>query len=219
MYYQLTKQLKNKTMANLFNKAKKSATPKTTKKEDKKTRITVEDVTFFEKIQTLEMLNDRMKSDKAKADMISDEVREVSKSEWSKLYDKVGKNPGSVMVEAKSGIDTAQVMFIPQDKYISINEEKAEFLIEEFGEEIVEEETTFSFDNAMIEKYGEVLSRLIEESDEIAEADKEKIIKATTKYTVAKGTIDSLTKYGKVNEVMEVVKPVVMLKGPEVIKG
>lgn len=206
-------------MANLFNKAKKTATTKTTKKEDKKTRITVEDVTFFEKIQTLEMLNDRMKSDKAKADMISDEVREVSKSEWAKLYDKIGKNPGSVMVEAKNGLDTSQVMFIPQDKYISINEEKAEFLIEEFGEEIVEEETTFAFDNAMIEKYGEILSKLIEESDEIAEADKEKIIKATTKFSVAKGTIDSLTKYGNVNEVMEVIKPVVMLKGPEVIKG
>jgi hypothetical protein len=206
-------------MANLFNKAKKTATTKTTKKEDKKTRITVEDVTFFEKIQTLEMLNDRMKSDKAKADMISDEVREVSKSEWAKLYDKIGKNPGSVMVEAKNGLDTSQIMFIPQDKYISINEEKAEFLIEEFGEEIVEEETTFAFDNAMIEKYGEILSKLIEESDEITEADKEKIIKATTKFSVAKGTIDSLTKYGKVNEVMEVIKPVVMLKGPEVIKG
>lgn len=204
---------------NLFSKAKKTATTKTTKKEDKKTRITVEDVTFFEKIQTLEMLNDRMKSDKAKADMISDEVREVSKSEWAKLYDKIGKNPGSVMVEAKNGLDTSQVMFIPQDKYISINEEKAEFLIEEFGEEIVEEETTFAFDNAMIEKYGEILSKLIEESDEIAEADKEKIIKATTKFSVAKGTIDSLTKYGNVNEVMEVIKPVVMLKGPEVIKG
>jgi hypothetical protein len=207
------------TKGSLFTKAKKTTETKTSKKEDKKIRIDSNDETFFDKIKALEVLNDRMKSDKAKADMITDEVRDLATSRWVEVYQKNGKNPGSVMIEAKSGIDTAQVMFIPTDRYISINAEKAEFLIEEFGEEIVEEETTFAFDNAMIDKYGEILSKLIEESDEITEADKEKIIKATTKFSVAKGTIDSLTKYGKVNEVMEVIKPVVMLKGPEVIKG
>ena len=71
----------------------------------------------------------------------------------------------------------------------------------------------------MVEKYGELLSRLIEESDEIDENDKEKIIKAVTKYSVAKGTIDQLKNLGNVSEIMEAVKPVVMLKTPEVIRG
>ena len=71
----------------------------------------------------------------------------------------------------------------------------------------------------MIEKYGEILSRLIEESDEIKESDKEKIIKATTKYSVAKGTIDKLNQYGEVSELMEAVKPVVSLKNIEIVKG
>ena len=136
-----------------------------------------------------------------------------------KLYQKTGKNPGSVMVEAKSGLDTAQVMFVPTDRYITINAEKAETLREDYGDDIVEENTTFSFDDEMIQKYGEVLSAMIENSDEIADADKDKIIKAVTKFTVAKGTIDVMKNYGKVNEVMEAVRPVVMLKGPEVIKG
>ena len=48
------------------------------------------------------------------------------------------------------------------------------WLKETYGAEIVEEETTFSFDSTMIEKYGEVLSRLIEECGDIAEKDKEK---------------------------------------------
>lgn len=206
-------------MANLFNKAKKVAVEKPSAKEDKKVRINVGDTAFFDKIQALEVLNDRMKADKAKADMISDEVREVSKEKWAELYQKTGKNPGSVMVEAKSGLDTAQVMFVPTDRYITINAEKAETLREEYGDDIVEETTTFSFDDEMIQKYGEVLSSLIENSDEIADADKDKIIKAITKFTVAKGTIDVMKNYGKVNEVMEAVRPVVMLKGPEVIKG
>ena len=207
------------TKGNLFAKARKTAETKSPAKEDKKVRINVEDPSFFDKIQSMETLNDRMKSDKAKFDMISDEVREVDKEKWAELYHRTGKNPGSVMIESKSGLDTAQLMFVPTDKYITINAEKAETLREEYGDEIVEENTTFSFDDEMIQKYGEVLSAMIENSDEIAEADKDKIIKAVTKFTVAKGTIDVMKTYGKVNEVMEAVRPVVMLKGPEVIKG
>jgi hypothetical protein len=207
-------------MANLFAKAKKSAPAKTTKAKDEKVRIKIEDTSFFDKIEKLEVLQDQMKVAKAKADMISDELRDLGKTEWAKLYDQTGKNPGSVMLEhVNESDDVAQLMFVPSDKYITITPERAEELQETYGEEIVEEETTFSFDSTMIEKYGEILSRLIEESDEIKEGDKEKIIKATTKYSVAKGTIDKFTTYGDVNEVMEAVKPVVALKNVEVIKG
>jgi len=207
-------------MANLFAQAKKSAPSKTTKAKDEKVSLVVEDPTFFSKVEKLEALNDQMKAAKAKADMISDELRDLGKAEWAKLYEKTGKNPGSVMLEhVNDADDTAQLMFVPTDKYITINEERAEELKETYGEEIVEEKTVFSFDNEMIEKYGEILSRLIEESDEISEKDKEKIIKATTSYSVAKGTIDDFKKYGEVAEMIETVKPVVALKNVEVIKG
>ena len=203
----------------LFAKAKKAAPAKPTKAKDEKVRLVVEDPTFFSKVEKLEALNDQMKAAKAKADMISDELRDVAKTEWLNQYERTNKNPESVMICQSQDDDTAQFMFIPMDKYITITAERAEELQETFGEEIVEEETTFSFDSAMIEKYGEILSRLIEESDEIKDADKEKIIKATTKYSVAKGTIDKFSTYGDVNEVMEAVKPVVSLKNVEIIKG
>ncbi len=62
-------------MGNLFAKAKSTATTKTTDKKDSKVRIDINDVDFFDKIQKFEELNDRMKSDKAKADMIADDLR------------------------------------------------------------------------------------------------------------------------------------------------
>jgi len=206
-------------MANLFAKAKKSAPAKTSKAKEQKVRLTVEDANFFSNVQKLEELQDQMKTAKAKADMISDEIRDVAKDAWLNQYQTTGKNPESVMICQENGEDVAQLMFVPTDKYITITQERAEELQETYGEEIVEEETTFSFDATMIEKYGEILSRLIEESEEIAEKDKEKIIKATTKYSVAKGTIDKFADYGYVNEVMEAVKPVVALKNVEIIKG
>ena len=206
-------------MANLFTKAKKAAPATTKSAKDKKVRLQVTDPNFFSKIEKLEQLNDRMKSDKAQADMISDEIKDLAKSEWADYYTKTGKNPESVMIVQEVAGDTAQVMFVPTDKYITVTEARAEELRETSGEEIVEEETTFSFDATMIEKYGEILSMLIENCPDITDADKEKIIKATTKYSVAKGTIDKLNQYGDVTEVMEAVKPVVALKNVEVIKG
>lgn len=206
-------------MGNLFNKAKSTAVTKTTKAKDEKVRLTVKDTEFFSKVEMLEILQDNMKRDKAKADMLSDEIKDTAKNEWIKLYEKTGKNPGSVMIEAKSGLNVAQTMFIPSDKYISINADRAESLIEKYGDSIVEQKTTFAFDNDMIEKYGEVLSRLIEDSLEIESDDKERIIKAVTAFSIAKGTIDVMKSFGDVSEIMEEVKPVVALKNVEVIKG
>jgi hypothetical protein len=205
--------------SNLFTKAKKTATPKATKAKDQKVRLTVEDANFFSNVQKLEELQDVLKSTKAKADMISDEIRDVAKEAWLKQYETTRKNPESVMVVQENGEDVAQLMFVPTDKYITITEARAEELRETYSEDIVTEETTFGFDAAMIEKYGEILSRLIEESNEIDEKDKEKIITAKTTYSVTKGTIDKFTEYGDVVEVMEAVKPVVALKNVEIIKG
>lgn len=206
-------------MASLFDKAKKTSAVKTTAAKDKKVRLQVTDPNFFSKVEKLEQLNDRMKSDKAVADMLSDELRDVAKTEWLNQYERTNKNPESVMIVQYVDGDTAQLMMVPSDKYISVSEERAEELRETFGEEIVEEDTTFAFDSAMIEKYGEVLSMLIENCPDITDADKEKIIKATTKYSVAKGTIDKLNQYGDVSEVFESVRPVVSLKNIEVIRG
>ena len=209
---------------NLFNKAKKSATPKTAKAKDEKVRVKVADSDFFDKIKRLQDLQENMKRDKAEADMISDEVKEIGKVEWSKVYDKTSKNPGSIMLESKSGLDLAQTMFVPTDKYITINEDRANYLVEKFGEDVVEEKTSFSFDNEMVDKYGEILSQLIEASDEIDEDDKEKIIKAVTSYSVAKGTIDKLKLMSQNTEthivdIGEEITPVIALKNVEVING
>ena len=207
-------------MANLFKKAASKSAAEPKKAKDEKVRIKIEDPSFFDKVQKLEQLNDVLKSTKAKADMISDELRDLGRDEWANLYSKMGKNPGTVVLEhVNENDDTSQFQFIPTDGYIKISADRAEELRETYGEEVVEEKTTFGFDSTMIEKYGEILSRLIEESTEIAEKDKEKIITATTAFSVAKGTIDNLSKLGDVKEVMEAVKPIVALKNIEVVKG
>jgi len=203
----------------LFQKAKNTSTKTTAKAKDDKVRIKVEDPAFFDKISKVQNLQETIKSAEAKVAMLTDEVKEMGKSLWAKTFEKMGKNPGSVFLQANEGEDVAQVMLIPMDKYITINGDRADVLREQYGETIVEETTTFQFDTEMVDKYGEVISNLIESCGDISEEDKGKIIKAVTKFTIAKGTIDRLKDFGDVLDVMEDVKPVVSLKGAEVIKG
>lgn len=205
----------------LFTKAKTVAPKKVTSSKDEKVRIKIQDASFFDKVEKLEILLDNQKRDKAKSDMLHDELKDLAKDKWVELYQETERNPESVMLEyvKEDTDDTAQLMFIATDRYITITPARAEELQDLYGETIVEEKTVFSFDNAMIEKYGEIISRMIEESTDIAEKDKEKIIKATTSFSVAKGTIDNFSKLGNVQELMEATKPVVMLKNIGVIKG
>lgn len=204
---------------NLFAKAKKNGTVKTSSKEDTKPRVTVEDPEVFEKISDMVDLQATIKRSEGELAKISDEIRTLSKEKWSEMYEKNGMNPGSIMIESVSGGDVAQVMYVPSDRYIAVGEDQAEKLREEYGDDIIEESTTFSFDADMIEKYGEVLSDLIQNCEGIADKDKSRIIKAVTKMNIAKGTIDNLSKYGDVAQVLEDVKPVMSLKGAEIIKG
>lgn len=209
---------------NLFAKAKKTAAPKETKAKEQKLRITVKDEDFFDKVERLEKLQENMKRDKAAADILNDELKEIAVSEWSKVYDKTSKNPGSVMLEARQGVDISQLMFVPSDRYLTINEDRATALIETYGEDAVEEKTSFSFDSEMVDKYGEVLSELISNCEDIDEDDKERIIKATRSFSVKKGAIDKFKEFAtevdvKVLDIVEEFKPVVALKNVEVVKG
>lgn len=204
---------------NLFSKAKKLE-PKVKKSIDEKIRLTVEDSSFFDKVEKLSEFNDQIKYLKSKVDLFSDQIRDIAKKEWINHYDKTNMNPGTVIVEHIRDNDVAQVMFVPSDKYITIDEVKADELREQYGEEIVEEETTFSFDSKMIEKYGEIISTLIENCDDIDKDDKDKIVKATTKFSVSKGTINKIKEYDNNVELMiENIKPVFSLKSVEIIKG
>lgn len=202
---------------NLFSKSN-SVTVKT-KISDEKSRIDLNDVEFFKKVNLLDRLQERMKSDKAQADILSDEIKELSKEEWVRLYEKNGNNPGSIQLESYLNDEVASVMYVPSDKYINLNADKADHLIEKYGADIIEEKTIFTFDNTMIEKYGEIISMMIINSKDIQDEDKEKIIKASTTYSIAKGTIDKLKSFGPIGEVMEEVKPVVSLKNIQIVQS
>ena len=108
-------------------------------------------------------------------------------------------------------------MFIPTDKYIKIGEERFEELRSTYGGEIVEENTTYTMDAKLIEQYGELLSDAIAKIKGIPDNDKKKLISAVTSYSIKKGTISELDKFGAtIPEMLEEIKPVYQMKNVKI---
>lgn len=167
-------------------------------------------------LERLAKVNEQIDSLAAEAKLLTESVKTESINAFIELYEDKSKYPGSFEIEAGN----ASMLFIPMDKYITLNEERASELQAKYGADIVEENTTYIMDSALIEKYGEEISNLILKSKKIEEADKAKLISATTKYAVKKGTIsiitDKFSDYG-VDEVVTDIKPVFSMKNVKLV--
>lgn len=209
--------------SNLFNKAKaKSTDTKTTKSKDKSNIIpkfdsAVEMAEFHAKLVKLATLKEQIDKLEAEIKDADGYVRELGMSEFSNLVERTGKRESSFILASEQG---ASVMVVVQDKYKSINEERASYLKETYGEDIVDEATEFKFNNEVLERNQEVISELIENCNKISAQDKENLIVGTTKYSVKKGLIDSVYKISKdrgvnVTTLLAEIEPQLQLKSPK----
>lgn len=209
-------------MANLFNKAKSKSTEKKTKSNDKshvipKFESPVEMAEFHAKLVKLATLKEQIDKLEAEIKDADGYVRDLGLSEFSNLIERTGKRESSFILASEQG---ASVMVVVQDKYKNINEERAEYLKETYGEEVVDEQTTYKFNNEVLERNQEVISELIENCDKISKEDKENLITGETKYSVKKGFIDTIYKFSKdkkvgVATILAEVEPQLQLKSPK----
>lgn len=194
-------------MANLFNKAKSSETKKKSSSHE-----SVEVTGINESLRRINQLATQLAEMEAEKKVLEGIVRETSKEAMINYYNENEKFPGSLRVVDED----MELLFITQDRYINLDEDQSKVLREKYCNELVEENTTYSFNSELVEKYGEVLSNLIIGSKKIEEKDKAKLIEASTKYSIKKGTIGILKSptFVKFNtaELIEDIRPVFNIK-------
>lgn len=159
------------------------------------------------KIKKFTAVKATIETAKAELEMLAGDIKQVGKELFLKEYKSQKSTPDNFKIQDKSG---AAVLFIVQDKYTLVDETKAEVLSEFPG--ILAENVVYTIDKDMVEQYGEVLSKMIMKSKEIAEEDKTKLIKGVKTYSVAKGSIDRLLNYKNPEQVFELINPIVALK-------
>lgn len=192
---------------NLFAAAKTAAPAKPAKAQKEVVKID----SIASDLERLAQVQEQIDALTAEAKLLTETVKTESINAFVDLYEKKASYPGSFEIEAGK----ASMLFIPMDKYITINEERAAELSSKYGVDMVEEQTTYTMDAALVEKYGEEISNLIMKSKKISDEDKLKLIGANVKYAVKKGTIsvitDKFSDFG-VDEVVMDIKPVFSMK-------
>ncbi|NPV12931.1 MAG: hypothetical protein HPY57_14260 [Ignavibacteria bacterium] len=194
---------------NLFEKAKKESKTKSVKK-DEKIIVNVPGAEFAEKLEKFATLKAQMDELKAELAMSQEFVKNVGIEEFAKLVETNKINVGSFILVSEKG---GSVMVLPTKKYITIDESAAENLKETYGEDIVDEETSYGFNTEILMKNMDIISDLIQNSDAISQEDKDALIEATTKYAINKDALDKVynlaKKSGKsVAEVIADIQPV-----------
>jgi len=196
-------------MANLFAAAKENGS---TKAKVEKHEV-VEMPQFSKTLAQLEDIDAKMAELTAKRAILDEEIREAGKEAMISLYEKKGSFPGTLKIVAGE----RSFQFITSDKYLKVDKDRYAELVKMFGEEIAEEKTRFFFNNAILEKYQDVISDMILKNKKIADEDKAKLIESETTYTVKKGTISNLAMIAKkykanVQRMIEEVKPIFSVK-------
>jgi hypothetical protein len=195
-------------MANLFDKSKANATVKKAEKHE-----IVEISASYEKdLERMAEIDAKIAELSAEKDTLDSGVREQAKTAMINLYNQKNVFPGTVKVKAGS----RSFLFLTTDKYIKIDADRAKELQELYGEEIVSENTVFTLNGELVNKYADVISDLIMGSKKISATDKENLIESNTTWSVAKGTISKLrtAAFSKFNlsVLIEDIRPIFQLK-------
>ena len=196
---------------NMFAKKKVSAKKATTAKKDDKTIVVIKGNEFDEKLKRFNALKVETKNLEAELKGLEGDIKGEGVEKFIELYEKGQRNPGSFKLASDSG---EKVMVIAMDRYLKVDDERAEELKEEFGEEVVSEDYKFAFNGGLLEKYSDEISELIMKAEFMSEEEKEELIVTTVALSVKKGAINEAMTIGKgeVADFLGSIQPVLQLK-------
>jgi hypothetical protein len=191
---------------NIFDSAKGKPKPSSSAKD----KPTVEVDGIEAQLNELQNLKTQISNLETELDVVTDEIKTIAKEKFVELYLENGRNPNTFLLKDGSGC----VMVIPTDKYISIkDEDRANQLIETYGEDIVTIDEKYYFNPEVLERNMKAIEKLIRDAKSISDADKQNLLIREVKYSVTKGTIDELYDYGEDMEaVINDIQPIITLK-------
>jgi hypothetical protein len=187
----------------IFKLAK--VTEKTTPKaKEKRQGVAIEgiesDISRYEELKAI------MKNAKAESDLIGGRIKEVGFQKWLELYEQNRTNPNSIdLIDGDENI-----MLQVKDSYKKVEPEKRAILQENYPD-LLETTIVYTIDTTLLDKYGEVLTNLINNSKDIEEKDKDKLVKGESTTTIKSGSVDKLLNYPNPEEVFTLIEPVMAL--------
>ena len=194
----------------MFAKAKQKATPKA--KTDDKPVVIIPGEEFSKSLARFNELKTQVANLTTELKDLDGVIKEIGVEKFIELYEKLKRNPGTFKLASDKG---EKVMVIAMDRYISVTDDvRATELKEAWGNEIVDENVTYSFNNELLTKHQNKIEELLMSADFLTDDEKESLIVGSTKYNIKKGAIDDAVTVGKgmFVDYLGDIQPVVSLK-------
>jgi len=164
-------------------------------------------------IQKYDELKAIIKKAEAEKEIIGGIIKDLAKQKYLEIYKERGERPTTITIES-GGIE---ITYTPMDKYKTVTPEK-ETVLREY-DNLLGTDYTFTFDNEVLdsegnngEKIGDIINDLIENSTDIPDNLKSKVVKMEKKVGVKKGTIKRLLDYDNPSEILTIIEPTITLK-------
>lgn len=209
-------------MAKLFNTTTSKPKGKGKEKKDTKPIIFLKESTdkgIGNKVSRYAKLHEQEESIRAEKAMLKQDLWDVAKREWLKLFKKNKKRETIIVLKCENG---AEFQAQSLDTYKKVEEEDYKKLVKAYGKDIAEHTQVWKFREEFLEKHMKAIEKAIMSSDEIPEEDKKEEvifdINDRDKYSIAKGTVDKLLYYGKKKKsnspekVFNDIKPTIQIK-------
>ena len=201
-----------------FNPFAQKATPntKTAAKKSSRPQVTIKGAEFADTVAKFKKAKTDLANAKADLETAQGIIKDLGTTEFIRLYAENKRNPDSfdLLTEAKDPNDVLAVMIQPKDAYKILSPERAQELQEIYGEDVVVEETTFSFDPKILGDHAEALGKLIMSAKFLTPEEKVNLIKHNTTVSIKKGAIDEAMTTGKgdVEKFLREIDPTIAIK-------
>lgn len=176
------------------------------------------DINEFDKISELISLEGEINKLTKREKELKSYLKTVAENAFVQAYDKHKVFVGSIKIVSSDvkTKKTASFLFVPQDKYASIDRNKANELKKQFKRNIVDVSKKYVFNNDVIERNQDIIAELIMNSDKISAEDKLGLLEEKEIISVKKGVINNIFNFMKktntVSEVIKAISPVYQLR-------
>jgi len=162
------------------------------------------------KLKELINLDKDIEEKQEKRSKLDLEIKEIVKNQMTNIYNSTKKFPGTLKIFSGN----INFQFVTYDRYKNIDKEQYDLLQKTYGKVLVEENKIFSFNNSILLKHKNHISKLLMSSKKLTKEEKQNLLINDISYVIKRGVIKNLFSIVKnnINNIIKDIEPVFQIK-------
>jgi hypothetical protein len=194
----------------LFDKSK----VKKTSKSKEKRLVNIDSDEFDQLLKTAAETDKEIKNLSSIFNTSKGQLKEIVMDIWKNIFKTEKINSGSFNLSSKNG---HRFQFVPTSKFSKISDDDVDQYTKKYGNDCIKEDVVYSFNTDILMRNMDTIEKILMDSDEISDFDKENLIESTVTRTFVPDMLDRIPlimseKNLDIDDIIDDLNPVVQLK-------